>query len=151
MDKKYIWLAVGVIIFWYYSRKVQAAQALMVRYLLPQNIRISNGAVFFNQPIVITNPTGTPINLNRYHIQIQLERYPVGTAYGSILTTLNAAMDTTVFAQVVIPLDGLISAIPAIINAGRSLDLRFVGNIIAEFVTIPVDTVIAVPIPKLSK
>jgi hypothetical protein len=149
MDKKYFWLAIGLIIFWYYSKKVQAAQALMVRYLLPQNIRISNGAVMFNQPIVITNPTGTPINLNRYNLQIQMERYPVGTAYGSILTTLNAATDTTVFAQVVIPLDGLISAIPAILNAGRSLDLRFVGNIIAEFLTIPVDTVIAVPIPKL--
>jgi hypothetical protein len=150
-NKNLIWVIFGALVIWFYSKKVQAANALTVRYLLPQNIRISKGAVMWNQPIVITNPTLTPIDLQSYYVQVQLEAYPIGTAYGTIRTTLMAGGDTTIMSNVVVPVDALISNIPALLNAGASLDLRFVGNIIAEFLTIPIDTRIAVPIPKLFK
>lgn len=150
MKTKYV-VIIAAILIWYYSKKVQAANALMVRYLLPQNIRISKGAVMWNQPVVITNPTGTPISLQRYNIQIQVEDYPVGTAYGTIASTIQAGADSTIFANVVIPLDALISLIPDLLKAGTSLDFRMTGNILAEFLTIPINTIIKVPIPKLLK
>ena len=145
------WLILIAVVIWYYSQKIQAANALMVRYLLPQNIRISKGAVMWAQPVVITNPTGTPINLQRYYVTISLEGYPIGTAYGTIQTTLQAGMDSTILANVTVPIDALISNIPALLSAGTTIDARFSGNIIAEFLTIPVNTNIKVPIPKLFK
>jgi len=145
------WLIIGALLIWYFSRKIQAANALLVRYLLPSNIHISKGAVMWNQPVVITNPTGTPINVNRYYIQIALEGYPIGTAYENVFTTLTAASDTTITAKVIVPIDALISTIPSLLNAGTQLDFRLSGNIIAEGITVPVNTVIRVPIPKLFK
>ena len=127
------WLIIGALLIWYFSRKIQAANALLVRYL------------------VITNPTGTPINVNRYYIQIALEGYPIGTAYENVFTTLTAASDTTITAKVIVPIDALISTIPSLLNAGTQLDFRLSGNIIAEGITVPVNTVIRVPIPKLFK
>jgi LEA14-like dessication related protein len=150
MSQKSIGWAVGLaFVLWYYLKKVAAAAALMVRYLLPQNIRISKGAVMWNQPVVITNPTDTPISLQRYNIRIDLESYPVGTAYGNISTVLNAGSDTTIMALVVVPLDALLTSLPDLLNAGKSIDFRFVGTITAELFTIPVDTKIGVPIPKI--
>lgn len=150
MKTKY-WVIIFALLIWYYSRKIQAANALMVRYLLPQNIRISKGAVMWNQPVVITNPTGTPITLQRYNIQIQVEGYPIGTAYGVIQSVINAGTDSTILANVVVPIDALISNIPALLSAGATLDCRFTGHIFAEFLTIPITTDIKVPIPKLFK
>jgi LEA14-like dessication related protein len=132
-------------------RKIQAANALMVRYLLPQNIRINTGAVYWNQPVVITNPTGTPINLDRYNMRVDLENYPIGTAYGTARTAIRAGGETTIMANVMIPIDALISVIPSLLNAGQSIDVRFIGHIFAELITVPVNTEIKVPIPKLFK
>lgn len=143
------WLILIGVLIWYYSRKVQAATALLVRYLLPQSVRLSKGALMWNQPVVITNPTGTPINLHRYYFTIMLEGYPIGTAYGAIGTTLKAAADTTILANVIVPLDALISNVPALLKAGATIDVRFSGNIFAEFLTVPVNTTIKLPIPKL--
>lgn len=145
----YILLIVGVFLFWYYSLKLQTAKALLIRYLLPQQIRVSNGALKWSQPVVITNPTATPITLQQYSVQLLLEGYPIGTAYGVIPTTIIQGQDTTILAAVTIPITALISAIPDIRNAGKSIDFRFVGTITAEFITIPVDTYIRLSIPKL--
>lgn len=145
------WLILIAILIWYFTRKIQAANALLVRYLLPTKIRISKGAVMWDQPVIITNPTGTPINLNRYYIQISLEDSPIGTAYDSLFATLQAASDTTITANVVVPMDALLTSIPTLMNAGAQLDFKLTGNIIAEGLTVPVNTVIRVPIPKLFK
>lgn len=145
-----VWILVAVLI-WYFSKKIQAANALVTRYLLPQKIRISKGAVMWDQPVVITNPTGTPININRYYIQISLDGYPIGTAYENVITTLQPASDTTILAKVVVPMDALISAIPSLLNTGSELSFGLAGNIIAEGITVPVKTTIKVPVPKLFK
>lgn len=150
-NKQIGWLIFLSVLVWYYVRKVQAANALLVRYLLPQNIRVSKGAVMWSQPVVITNPAGTSINLQRFNFTVSLEGYPIGTAYSDIGVNLNAAADTTVFASVTVPLDALISNIPTLLNAGKTLDVRFQGHIFAELLSIPVDTVVKVPIPKLPK
>lgn len=150
-NKQIGWLIFVGVLIWYYTRKLQAASSLLVRYLLPQNIRISKGAVMWVQPVVITNPSGTPINLQRYNFTVFVEGYPIGTAYSNIGVNLNAAADTTVLANVVVPIDALISNIPGLLNAGASVDVRFQGNIFAELLVVPVDTVIKVPIPKLFK
>lgn len=146
----YFIIALSVVV-WYYLKKVQTAQALTVRYKMPQSIRIENGAVYWNQPIVLTNPTATPINLQRYNMQVQIENYPIGTAYGTEFVKILAGRETTILAKVVIPVTNLISVIPDLLNAGKSLDIRFVGAITAEFITVPVDTKINIPIPKLFK
>lgn len=150
-NKQIGWLIFVAVLVWYYIRKAQAANSLLVRYLLPQDIRISKGAVMWKQPVVITNPSGTSINLQRFNFTISLEGYPIGTAYSPIGVNLNSAADTTIFAEVVVPIDALISNIPALLNSGKSLDVRFQGNIFAELLTVPVDTIVRVPIPKLSK
>lgn len=150
-NKQIGWLIFISLLVWYYVRKVQAASSLIVRYLLPQDIRISKGAVMWKQPVVITNPSGTPINLQRFNFTVSLEGYPIGTAYSAIGVNLNAAADTTIFAEVVVPIDALISNIPSLLNAGKSLDVRFQGHIFAELLTVPVDTIVKVPIPKLPK
>lgn len=150
-NKQIGWLIFVGALIWYYIRKVQAASSLLVRYLLPQNIRISKGALMWSQPVVITNPSGTPINLQRFNFTVSLEGYPIGTAYSAIGVNLNAAADTTVFADVVVPIDALISNIPALLQAGRTLDVRFQGHIFAELLTVPVDTVVKLPVPKIIK
>ncbi|HEV7378972.1 MAG TPA: LEA type 2 family protein [Dyadobacter sp.] len=151
MNRQQLYIVFGLVVIWYYMRKIQAANALMVRYLLPQNIRINTGAVYWNQPVVITNPTGTPINLDRYNMRVDLENYPIGTAYGTARTAIRAGGETTIMANVMIPIDALISVIPSLLNAGQSIDVRFIGHIFAELITVPVNTEIKVPIPKLFK
>lgn len=152
MDNKQIGLIIAaVLVLWYYTMKARAAKALMLRYLLPKNVRISKGAVMWDQPVVITNPTGTPLGVNRYYIQISLEGYPIGTAFENLYVKLIAGGDTTILAKVVVPIDGLISAVPSLLSAGSQLDFRLVGNVVAEGITAPVDTTIKVPIPKLFK
>jgi sporulation-control protein spo0M len=149
MDRKTIYIVLVACLVIYYMRKVQAAQALMVRYLLPQNIRISKGAVMFNLPVVITNPTGTPITLDRYNMRVDLEGYPIGTAYGTIRTRLLEGGDTTILANVVVPLDALVTLMANLRQIGSSIDCRFVGHIFAEMLTIPVDTIINIPLPPI--
>lgn len=150
-NKQIGWIIFVGALIWYYTRKIQAANSLLVRYLLPQNVRISKGAVMWVQPVVITNPSGTPINLQRYNFTVFIEGYPIGAAYSNIGVSLNSAADTTVLANVVVPIDALISNIPSLLNAGSSVDVRFQGHIFAELLTVPVDTVIKVPIPKIFK
>lgn len=149
INRTYLYIIGAVLLIWYYLKKVQTAQALTVRYKMPQNITINDGAVYWKQPIVLTNPTGTPINLQRYNMQVQIENYPIGTAYGTEFVKILAGRETTILANVVIPVSNLISVIPDLLSAGKSLDIRFVGAITAEFITVPVDTKINIPIPKL--
>ncbi|WP_353720184.1 hypothetical protein [Dyadobacter sp. 676] len=89
-NKQIALIIIAVLVLWYYTMKARAANALMLRYLLPKNVRISKGAVMWDQPVVITNPTGTPLGVNRYYIQIRLEGYPIGTAYENLYVKLVA-------------------------------------------------------------
>lgn len=150
MSNRNIFLVGGfLLLFWYYSQKVEAAKALMIRYQLPQQIRIQSGALRMVLPFIITNPTATPITLQRYYFTINLEGTPIGTAYGIVPTTIIEGMETQLLANVVVPIDALISAVPALRNTGSTLDFTFTGAITAEFITIPISQKVSIPIPKI--
>lgn len=149
MNKGFLIVALGLLAY-YYNRKAVAAKSLLTRYLLPQQIKIRTGAVTFTQPVVVTNPSNTAINLQRYNVQVQIERYPVGLAYSVNPVTILPGQETTLQATVTIPLDALISVVPDLLKAGKALDFRFQGTITADNITVPIDSTVSIPIPKLN-
>lgn len=149
--KKYapFWLLGLLLIIWYYFQKINAARALLFGYKLPRNIKISGGALTFELPVMVTNPTGTPIFLQRYNVQIYVNGYPVGTAYSIAPITIEPGGVTALIANVAIGVDSLLSAIPTLISGSRQINFRFAGSVSAELIRIPIDTTVPLLIPKL--
>lgn len=149
--KKYaaFWVLGLLLIIWYYLEKINAARTLMFGYKLPRNIKISAGALTFDLPVMITNPSATPIFLQRYNVQIYANGYPVGTAFSIAPITIEPGGVTALIANVAIGVDSLLSAIPGIVTGGRNIEFRFAGSVSAELIRIPVDTTVSLPIPKL--
>lgn len=149
--KKYagFWVLGLLLVIWYYLEKINAARTLMFGYKLPRNIKITAGALTFELPVMVTNPTGTPIYLQRYNVQIYANGYPVGTAFSNAPITIDPGGVTALIANVSMGIDSLLSAIPGVISGTGGVQFRFAGSVSAELVRIPIDTTVTLPIPKL--
>lgn len=115
---------------------------------IPQNVRINLGAIEWNQPFRINNPTPTPISFQAIDIDVQYRGIVLGRGNLISNTSLKPG-DTNVVVRVALDNAAVLRALPNIALGLINAKLDFVGSVKAYGVNFPVKTSYAVNLPRL--
>lgn len=136
---------IGVLIFFLSAKR--AAIRLAIQPQTPRNIRLENGRIAWIQPILVNNPTPTPIALQGIDLDVRYNGQRIGRA-NFIGSALFRSGDTVLNTNVFLLVSDTISVIPAAVRSG-TIKLDFVGVIRTYGVNLPIDFEYGLTLPKL--
>lgn len=134
------------VFFW---RKVNAARNLTFALNVPFGFKVRNAALYFTLPIRVLNGSPDSIRISGLNLKAYFKNVELGTVYALKPQDIAALNESIFNADVFIPLVNLTYAIPEIKLKESIIPVRFVGNVRAFGISIPVDYTQNLKLPKI--
>ncbi|KAB7728432.1 hypothetical protein F5984_18855 [Rudanella paleaurantiibacter] len=131
----------AAVMIWLFS-KIRAGQMIDFSFGMPVQFRVQSGYLVFVQPVELINQTNTAVTLQQVNLDFRATGGArLGSAYLGGFYRLPGLGRITIPVEVRTNLIDLIRAFPDLRNQyqGRKIDIRYVGTIRAEGVTLPID------------
>ena len=141
-----ILVAVAGLGYLFISQKVDVANRLDFRFGGQSNFSLKNGALTFNQSIIVLNPTANQLTINNVDLDVSFNRAKIGNVYFINKVVLQAGQDTTLNCRCAIPFTNIGTIWNSIKEKGFVVNLK--GSIKAVGVVVPVNEDIKITIPK---
>ena len=141
-----ILLALGGLGYLFISQKVDIVTRLDFRFGGQSNFSLKNGALTFNQSIIVLNPTSNNLTINNIDLDVSFNRSKIGNTYFINKAVLQAGQDTTLNCRCVIPFTNIGLIWNSIKEKGFVVNLK--GTIKAIGFVVPVNEDIKITIPK---
>ncbi|MFD2521368.1 LEA type 2 family protein [Emticicia soli] len=140
MKRKYIIIAILIIIASYYARVVLAAQRLYFAVGSIKNLKLSGGVITWRQIIRVTNGENVAIPITSANIENRINNSTIGRTILAQSQTIAARSSTDLLLDVYIPLSDLLGLSLEILNTVKTgfVSFELAGHVRALGVSVPI-------------
>ncbi len=138
-----------VLVVYFYWRKANAARNLSFSFGLPQRFSFRDASLYFSVPIRVLNPSPESVRIAGINLQAYYGGSYLGTIYALQPQTIEALAESTVNADVFLPIVNIVNSIPELRTASKTIPITLTGNVRAFGVAFPINYVQSFTLPKL--
>lgn len=146
----FIPIALGVGLFYAFSRKAKALGNINYTFGLPNNVHIYQGSLKARIPVTIDNASFQDASFSNLYLRLEHNNKPIGNLHVLPKVLLPKMQATVVPCEAVISIQSLLTAAGTKLLSGGKIPVKAVGTVKGEGINKYIDETFDLQVPSLS-